>query len=272
MLAAETLRRMNNIPALALLAGFIAVSGQAADLKLKRRDDSGPAGGALVFDKGSKRPLPEGYQLLYEQKCDEPAALRDFVMTDPKAWRFDSADHGAALELFQQSHYEPAVRSPFNLALIADKVFGDFILEVDLLSTKEPYPHQDMCVCFGVQDPAHLYYVHLAVAADPHAHNIFIVNNEPRLAIAKQTTSGIVWGVNRWHHVRLERKLSDGSIKVYFDDMVKPIMVGADKTFGAGYIGLGSFDDVGKVRNIRVWGPSVETKKTGFYSSPEPAR
>ena len=225
-----------------------------------------------VTPAGEPANLPTGYKLLYDQKCNQAAALKDFVLTDPGAWRFSKDDSGPALELFQQSDYSPAVRSPLNIALIADKIFGDFILEADLLSTKEPYPHQDMCLFFGVRDPTHFYYVHLAVAADPHAHNVFIVNNQPRLAIAKQTTKGITWGLSQWHHAKLERKLSDGSIKVYFDDMTKPIMTAADRNFAAGYIGFGSFDDIGKVRNIRVWGPLVETKKTQFFARPEPAR
>src|SRR2546429_967432 len=225
-----------------------------------------------VTAAGEPANLPTGYKLLYGQKCNQAAALKDFVLTDPGAWRFSKEAAGGALELFQQSRYEPAVRSPLNIALIADKIFGDFILEADLLSTKEPYPHQDMCLFFGVRDPTHFYYVHLAVAADPHAHNIFIVNNQPRLAIAKQTTKGITWGLSQWHRVKLERKFSDGSIRVYFDDMTKAIMIGTDKTFSAGYVGFGSFDDVGKVRNIRICGPSVETKKTQFFARTVAAR
>src|SRR5438045_1518726 len=72
-------------------------------------------------------PLPAGYKLLYEQKCDSASALKDFVMTDVKSWRFSKDERGAGLELFQQSQYEPAVRSPVNIALIADKIFGDFV-------------------------------------------------------------------------------------------------------------------------------------------------
>jgi hypothetical protein len=59
--------------------------------------------------------------------------------------------------------------------------------------------------------------------------------------------------------VRLERKLSDGTIKVFFDDMIHPIMVAEDKTFGEGYIGFGSFDDTGKIDNIKIWGPALGT-------------
>src|SRR5881628_2802121 len=87
---------------------------------------------------------------------------------------------------------------------------------------------------------------------DDHAHNVFIVKNAPRTKIAKETTKGVNWGLNVWHKVRLERKLSDGTIKVFFDDLAKPIMVAEDKTFGAGRIGFGSFDDTGRLDNIRI--------------------
>ena len=75
------------------------------------------------------------------------------------------------------------------------------------------------------------------------------------------------WGLGVWHKVRLERNVAAGSIKVYFDDMTEPIMIAEDKTFGAGQIGFGSFDDTGMVDNIRIWSPSVETKQTGFFKA-----
>jgi hypothetical protein len=112
----------------------------------------------------------------------------------------------------------------------------------------------------------------LATKADPNAHNIFIVNNEPRKNIAKTTTSGVNWGLNIWHKVRLERKIAEGTIKVYFDDMTIPIMVAEDKTFGPGEIGFGSFDDTGKVDNIRIWGPKLESAKTVSFPQVEGAK
>ena len=46
--------------------------------------------------------------------------------------------------------------------------------------------------------------------------------------------------------------LADGSIRVYFDDMNTPIMEATDKAFGRGLVGFGSFDDVGRYRNIKI--------------------
>lgn len=209
--------------------------------------------------------LPAGYKLLYEQNFTDASALKDFVFTDPAAWRYSKTNDQGALELFAQCQYQPKHRSPVNIALLADKVFGDFVLEVELLSTVKPYGHQDMCLFFGFQEPTKYYYNHLAVAADPHAHNLFLVNEAPRQSFARETTKGITWGQGVWHKIRLVRNTADGSIRTYFDDFTKPLMIAEDKAFTHGYIGFGSFDDLGKIARIKIWGPSVETRKTGFF-------
>ena len=214
--------------------------------------------------------IPSGYKLLYEQKFEQPDTLKEFQPTDPSAWKYSKEEKDGALELAAQSKYKPEVRSPVNIALIKDKAFGDFILEADLIQTGREYGHRDMCLFFGFQNPKQFYYAHIATKADPNAHNVFIVNNEPRKNIAKTTTTGVNWGLNIWHKVKLERKVSDGSIKVYFDDMTIPIMVAEDKNFGAGLIGFGSFDDTGKVDNIKIWGPKLEEGKKPI-DFPKPA-
>ena len=39
--------------------------------------------------------------------------------------------------------------------------------------------------------------------------------------------------MNVWKKVRIERRIADGTIRVFFDDMKKPIMAAEDKSFGA---------------------------------------
>lgn len=227
----------------------------------------GPSPGSSQVRSGSPQ-LPAGYKLLYQQNFDDRSASNDFRMTDPGAWRVATEHANGALELAAQSKYQPPVRSPVNIALIANQVFGDFVLEADLVQTGKEYGHRDMCLFFGFQGPDKFYYAHLATAADDHAHNIFIVNGQPRTKIAAETTKGVHWGLGVWHKVRLERKTADGSIRVFFDDMTKPIMTTHNKVFDNGYIGFGSFDDTGKVDNIRIWGPSAETKPAEFFRNP----
>jgi hypothetical protein len=149
------------------------------------------------------------------------------------------------------------VRSPFNRALVRDLVVGDFVLDVKLQSTFKDYDHRDMCLFFGFQDPAHLYYVHFGKKADDHANQIFIVNNEPRKKISTTSTAGTPW-TDGWHHARVVRKVEGGTIEIYFDDMEKPAMTATDKTFAWGQVGIGTFDDTGNFDDVLVYGKKAE--------------
>lgn len=220
---------------------------------------------ALVFADEKDSGIPAGYKLLYEQDFKSAEALKDLVFTDESAWKWSDADGKQALELHKQSAYKPAVRSPVNIALVGGKQFGDFIVEAQCLQTGKEYGHRDMIFVFGFQEPSKFYYVHIATKADDHANQIFIVNEQPRLKISKTSNDGNQWGLGVWRKVRIERKASDGTVKVFFDDMSKPIMTAEDKTFGAGWIGFGSFDDTGKISNIRVWGKEAAEKQAPAF-------
>lgn len=234
---------------LALLIGFVLLSSARADEL--------PDG------------IPTNYKLLYSQDFSKPDALADFVMTDSGAWRLaPAADKDpAALELHRQSKYEPAVRSPLNIALVGGQTFGDCVIEAECLQTGKEYGHRDMIFVFGFEKPDQFYYTHIATKGDDHANNIFIVNKAPRLKISTKTNTGNNWGLGAWHKVRIDRRASTGAIKVYFDDLKTPIMEATDKTFGQGWIGFGSFDDTGKVTRIRVWGDESEKKTAAPFVS-----
>jgi len=205
------------------------------------------------------------HPLQFQTDFSKPDAIKNWEFTDPSAWRIAKTPEGSALELSGKSNYSPKYRSPLNIAMIAGQSFGDFVMEVEAQSTVKPYGHQDLCFFFGFQSPERFYYAHLAVKPDPHAHNIFLVKDAPRLAIAKKTTGGVTWKENAWHKVRIERKLSEDSIKVFFDDMSQPVMVAVDKTHGAGGIGLGSFDDKGRFRNLKIWAREVIGKEGPWF-------
>jgi len=243
------------IAASLLLSAVPAVAAEKADP---------PAPGA---------PVPEGYKLVYCQSFDKPEAAAEFEFTDPDKWLWSTWDKDkkdGALESLGAGKYRTKVRSPLIIGLISGKVFGDFILEADLCQTGREYGHRDMCIFFGFTDPSKFYYVHMATKADQNAHNVFLVNDKPRKNFAAKTTQGVQWGSEKWHHVRLERNASEGSIKVFYDDMKAPIMEAADKTFATGRIGFGSFDDSGRVDNVRIWAPKVETSEKTFFGKKAP--
>lgn len=191
----------------------------------------------------------------------ETADAQAWEQSDPKAWKVVESEKKHVYSQFQQSQVQTPVRSPFNRALVKDLVVGDFVIDVKVQSTIKDYDHRDVCLFFGFQDPAHLYYVHLGKKADDHANQIFIVNNEPRKKISTTSTPGTPW-TDGWHHVRVVRKVESGSIEVFFDDMEKPAMTATDKTFVWGQVGIGTFDDTANFDNFAVYGKKASRPAT----------
>ncbi|QDU20526.1 hypothetical protein [Urbifossiella limnaea] len=187
-----------------------------------------------------------------------PGSAANLVFSDPAVWSFGKDAAGAGfLELKYdtkkyKSSYSPKHRSPVHIALLKQPVGADFVLDVEAQSTIPAYGHQDLCLFFGFQSPEKYYYTHVARAADMNAHNVFVVNDAPRKNIATKTTKGVDWKAGTWHKLRLARQGSTGTVDVYFDDLTTPVITATDKTFQGGYVGIGSFDDTGRFRNLRV--------------------
>ena len=228
--------------------------------------------------------LPDGYKLQYEQTFDSKKSIDDFKMTDRSAWTFKKEQGNGVLALEGKSEYEPTYRSPLNIALIEGLVFGDFVMDVDIQQTsvqgtpvaqfirEHPnptesgaYAHRDFCFFFGFEDPDHYMYIHIAKTGDNNAHNVFVVNEAPRAPITDFRTVGADWGVDEWRKIRIVRDTKKGTVALYFDDMLTPVMIADDIPFEKGFIGFGSFDDTGWVDNIKIWAPEVKQTEQTFF-------
>ncbi len=196
---------------------------------------------------------PSGLKMVAAENFGE--GIGRWEPTDKKAWKLVKVNGGASYYslIKKVSNYKPKVRSPHNVSLLKNVEVKDFVLDVDMRSTNKPYGHQSLCLFFGYQDAEHFYYVHFGRKADKHANSVFLVNGKPRVSIAKWRTKGTDWSKG-WHHARIRRDVKSGKIEVYFDDMSKPVMTAKDKTFTWGRVGVGSFDDKGDFRALRVWG------------------
>jgi hypothetical protein len=195
------------------------------------------------------------FPVVYEQPCADASCLQDFAFTDRSKWRMHEGAHAPALELLGKSAYKPPHRSPLSIALIEGVEVQDFDLDVDLLQTGRNYGHRDLCLFFGVQSKSRFYYTHLATSPDQNAHNVFVVNDAPRTNLIPPLEQCIDWGRDVWHHVRVERRVAEGTVKVYWDHAAEPTLVAEDRAFDWGRIGFGSFDDSGLVRNIVLRAP-----------------
>jgi hypothetical protein len=210
---------------------------------------------------------PDPATLRFQEDFADEAALDRFEFSSPEHWqRVKVGDRWALEHRHAGSAYQPPHRSPHNIALIVGQEFGSFVLDYEAQQTGRDYGHRDACVFFGFVDPAHYYYTHIATQSDPHAHQVFIVNNAPRIKITDAGTEGFDWGpVDRWHHVRVVRDVGSGKIEVYVDQMDEPIMRANDMTHGNGSVGFGSFDDAGRVTNIRLYSPDAPADRAPVF-------
>ena len=201
-----------------------------------------------------------GLPLLFVEEFDQPVPDQ-WVPTDPAAWKFTTDGQRTVYALFNKSRIEPPVRSPLGIALRKDVYLSDLVLDVWMRSTVKDYPHRDMCVILGHQDPTHFYYVHLGTKPDPVSNNIHIVDGKPRRPLLEPQKKGTPW-TDGYHHVRVVRDVAKGTITAYFDDMAEPHLAAKDTTFKWGQIGVGSFDDTGNIDRVVLWGRRVEPPGT----------
>jgi hypothetical protein len=196
--------------------------------------------------------------VVFSDDFENGAARWQTTDVEKAFWDIARTDRGQVFRVKGKSTYEPPHRSPHSIALVKDLVVGDFELTAAVQSTDSASGnHQDMCLFWGYQDPAHFYYVHLGAKADPHSCQIFIVNGAPRAKITTVEAKGTRWSEG-WHKVKIVRSVSDGGMKVYFDDMDRPMMEAADRTFRWGQVGLGTFDNHGNWDDVVVRGVRVD--------------
>jgi hypothetical protein len=193
----------------------------------------------------------QGLPLIFQEDFEQGAGR--WQTTDDAAWELHEHAGGKAFGLNRRiSDYQPKFRSPHNIALIKDLEVTDFVLQLKVKSTQDTGGHRDCCFFFGHQDPTHFYYVHMGAKPDPNSGQIMIVKDAPRVALT-QNQNPTPWN-DAWHTVQLVRKVDEGTIEVYFDDLQTPLMKVTDKTFGKGRIGIGSFDDMNDFDDVKVFG------------------
>ncbi|MCH2179798.1 MAG: hypothetical protein MK106_13440 [Mariniblastus sp.] len=220
-----------------------------------------PMHGQLAEEPNTLLPKPTADSRVMDEIVLTRVATETFengivgwTMTDPSAWSITKEKNGNHVFGLnrRQSDYKPRHRSPLNIALMANVQVSDFVLTFDVRSTKDTGNHRDCCVFFAYQNPEQFYYAHLGAKPDPASGQIMIVNKAPRTPLTKNENT-VGWD-DKWHRVKVTRNSKTGTIKVFFDDLQRPIMETTDQTYGSGKIGIGSFDDMNDFDNIHLFG------------------
>ncbi|HET6284117.1 MAG TPA: hypothetical protein VFH73_24380 [Polyangia bacterium] len=205
--------------------------------------------------------VPAGYKLLLDESFASAGSVTAILAGNPADWTH-SDQEGGFLQYGGVGYAPPNPPVPddfTSFALLRAMKFGSFVLEVEFMQTSRlTGVPVDMSIVFGIKSETELYFAHIAQGHTERFHNIVIINKAPRRSITKTDNGGVRWGINQWHKVRLVRDVATGDIAVYMDGaLTTPILTATDTTFSDGYIGFGTHEDSGRIRNLKVWGASA---------------
>ncbi|WP_243694914.1 PQQ-dependent sugar dehydrogenase [Labedella populi] len=200
-------------------------------------------------------------------------ASDDWAPRTPSKWEFP----GDEVVLSEAgTNPDDGIRRPFEYAVLTEgPELSSFDLEAQVrLDEPASVNNRDVIIVFGWQSDTEYYYAHLSQDNTIYAHNgIFKVNGADRERIDDQWDGAVgappAVTDEEWHDVRVVRCADSGDIAVYVDGLDTPLMTANDDTFGDGRVGFGSFDNIGRLRDLTatataadVTAPAV-TVKTG---------
>jgi hypothetical protein len=191
-------------------------------------------------------------------KVKDTTGAENWAPVTPSKWQFTKDE----VILAEAGASRPGPRRPFEYAILTNgPEWTSVEVEAEVrLDTPVEVTNRDVIIVFGWQSDTQYYYAHLSTDNTIYPHNgIFKVDNADRERIEYQW-NGRSRGANPaitdadWHKVRVVHLPATGEIAVYVDGNTDPLMTAKDTTFGSGRVGFGSFDNVGRIRNLTVTG------------------
>jgi hypothetical protein len=240
-------------------ASYLLPAGETLSLRYRLLLSAGePSAEELELEWRHFAKLEQGHAWQAVGPFTEADLENDWSFSAPDEWSL-LPEEGAALHWQSAKTYQPPHRSPHTIGLLHKHRWGSFELTARVAQASPDEPHRDLCLIFGYQDPAHFYYVHLAPRPDPHACNIFKVDDAARTALAAVPTEGVDWGdpdqrPRPWRDVTLQRDADSGLIRVTVGDWT---LEATDTTFDSGYVGVGTFDNAGALQRLEIRGVAV---------------
>jgi len=144
----------------------------------------------------------------------------------------------------------PGPRRPIQFALTGLPNYDRLTVEADVMPLG-----RSLLIVFAYHDPAHFDYAHLSTdtAGEQPVHNgIFHVYGGERVRISAGRGPAAFAASGRWYHVTLVHDAAAGTIEVAVDGRPVPALHAVDLSLGPGNVGLGSFDETGAFKNVKI--------------------
>jgi hypothetical protein len=165
-------------------------------------------------------------------------------------WKIGQQGGVEVLRLVEHRGPLPGPRRPIQFALRDVAEYGSLTLEADV----KPLG-RSLLIVFAYRDEAHFNYAHLSVdpgAKQPVHNGIFHVYGGERVRISSEQGPAAFSSTGRWYHVRLVHDAVNGTVGVTVDGASVPALEAVDRSLGAGKAGIGSFDETGEFKNVKM--------------------
>jgi hypothetical protein len=165
-------------------------------------------------------------------------------------WKLSEEDGVRVLQLLNHRGPLPGPRRPIQFALTDTPPYVRLTLDVDVKPLQS-----SLMIPFAYRDAAHFDYAHLSVDTgmkQPVHNGIFHVYGGERVRISTQSGPAAFEATGRWYHVKLIHDASTGSVDVTVDGKAVPALHAVDLSLGPGKVGLGSFDETGVFKNVKI--------------------
>ena len=175
---------------------------------------------------------------------------RDWTVPVAADWRVSAENGAETLSLTQGKEPLPGPRRPFQFALTSVPDYATVTVEADA----KPLGRSVMIV-FAYQDEAHFDYAHFSIDTgekQPVHNGIFHVYGGERVRISNARGPAAFAATGNWYHLKLMHNASTGSVTATVDGQAVPALVATDVSLGAGKVGIGSFDETGEFKNVRI--------------------
>lgn len=175
---------------------------------------------------------------------------RSWVVPSAQDWKVTEDSGSPMLQLLVGREPAPGPRRPGQFALMEMTPVSQVTMEADVRPTK-----RSLIIVYAYQDPAHFDYVHFSVdtAVKQAVHNgVFHVYGGERVRISARDGAAAFGSINRWFHIKVQWDGSTGEVRGFVDGQAVPALHAVDLSLTKGRVGIGSFDETGDFKNVKV--------------------
>lgn len=199
--------------------------------------------------------IPEGYLLQYQQNFNDNKALSEFTFHDASAWGIIKVGNSFLLQGVSETSANRNIQSK---AILNNKIFGDFILEADVMAVADSTGNAEVGMFLGYKDSTRFYYIQLADRCDSMNHGIFLMKNGVLNRLTVCAKPSVTMQDKKWHKIRLERDIVRRTIRVFLDKATEPVLSVKDYEIVMGSVGFGIMSGSVRIDNIKIWSQTVQ--------------